>query len=88
VVNDPAAAETVREVATDLFGPDEVFQSPPLAASEDFAYFLEKVPGAFMLLGAGNQEKGITAPHHSPEFDIDETALPRGAALLAALGLR
>jgi len=88
VVNDPAAAEVVRNVATDLFGPDDVFQSPPLAASEDFAYFLEKVPGAFMLLGAGNQKKGVTAPHHSPEFDIDETALPRGAALLAALALR
>jgi len=88
VVNDPAAAETVRKVATGLFGPDDVFDTPPLAASEDFAYFLEKTPGAFMLLGAGNKEKGITAPHHSPEFDIDEAALPRGAALLAALALR
>ena len=33
----------------------------------------------FILVGAGNQERGITAPHHSPEFDIDESVLPRGA---------
>lgn len=88
VVNDPVAAETVRKVATGLFGTEEVFETPPLAASEDFAYFLEKTPGAFMLLGAGNEDMGITAPHHSPEFDIDEAALPRGAAMLAALALQ
>ncbi len=87
VVNDAGAAESVRRTAAGLFGEGELFETPPLAASEDFAYFLEKVPGAFILLGAGNQEKGISAPHHSPGFDIDEAALPRGAALLAALAL-
>ena len=58
-----------------------------MAAAEDFAYFLQKVPGAFILIGAGNAERGITAPHHSPTFDIDESVLPRGAELLARLAL-
>ncbi|NIW35755.1 MAG: amidohydrolase, partial [Gemmatimonadetes bacterium] len=48
---------------------------------------LEERPGAFIFVGAGNEKKGITAPHHSPEFDIDESVLPRGAELLARLAL-
>ncbi len=87
VVNDAESANMVGSLAGRLFGKEQVFESPPLAASEDFAYFLQKVPGAFILLGAGNEERGITAPHHSPRFDIDESALPRGAELLAALAM-
>jgi amidohydrolase len=56
-------------------------------AAEDFAYFLEARPGAFAFIGAGNAAQGITAPHHSPAFDIDESALPIGAELLARLAL-
>ncbi len=87
VVNDAAAAARVDRVARALLGDERVFEPAPLAAAEDFAYFLERVPGAFAFLGAGNPERGITAPHHSPEFDIDESVLPVGAALLAALAL-
>ena len=39
---------------------------------EDFAYYIEKVPGAFFNLGVGNKAKGITAPLHNDKFDIDE----------------
>jgi amidohydrolase len=45
------------------------------------------VPGAFAFIGAGNVASGITAPHHSPRFDIDEAALPIGAELLASIAL-
>lgn len=86
-VNDPAAVDRVRDLAGAVFGPEGVVETPPLAAAEDFAYFLREVPGAFVLVGAGNAEAGITAPHHSPEFDIDERALPLGAALLASIAL-
>ena len=60
---------------------------PPVAAAEDFAYFLREVPGAFAFVGAGNAERGIVAPHHAPSFDIDESALPLGAELLARIAL-
>jgi amidohydrolase len=40
-----------------------------------------------MLVGARDEARGITAPHHSPSFDIDESVLPRGAELLARLAL-
>jgi len=87
VVNDPQAVQRVREAAAPVFGAENVHEPAPMAASEDFAYYLNKLPGAFILVGAGNAERGITAQHHSPEFDIDESVLPRGAELLARLAL-
>jgi amidohydrolase len=88
VVNDLPATARAREIAIEVVGEENVAEHPPMAASEDFAYFLREVPGTFIFLGAGNEERGITAPHHSAEFDIDESALPRGAELLARLALR
>ena len=86
-VNHAEAVGAVRAAATDVVGAENVVETAPQAAAEDFSYFLEKRPGAFVLVGAGNAERGITAPHHSPEFDIDESVLPRGAELLARLAL-
>ena len=72
-------------LAAEVVGAERVHVTPPLTAAEDFSYFLRERPGAFILLGAGNAERGITAPHHSPAFDIDESALPLGAELLVRL---
>jgi amidohydrolase len=87
VVNDARAVERVRTAGALVFGEANVLEAAPMAAAEDFAYFLERLPGAFAFVGAGNVEKGITAPHHSPRFDIDEAVLPRGAELLARLAI-
>jgi amidohydrolase len=51
---------------------------PPQLVSEDFAYLSERVPGCIFGLGAGNVNKGIIAPPHSPRFDIDEDCLVVG----------
>ncbi|RCX23045.1 amidohydrolase [Fontibacillus phaseoli] len=59
--------------------------SPKIMPAEDFAYYLRKVPGCFMLVGAGNPEKGILYPHHHPKFDIDEQSMLHAAALLIAM---
>ncbi len=77
----------VRSAAAVVFGAENVIEPPPMAPAEDFSYFLRERPGAFVLVGAGNESRGITAPHHSPRFDIDESVLPRGAELLARLAL-
>lgn len=87
VVNDAGAVERVRRHAVAVVGAERVHEPPPKAAAEDFAYFLEKVPGAFVFIGAGNAARGITAPHHASAFDIDEAALPIGTELLARIGL-
>jgi amidohydrolase len=88
VVNEPAAVEAVREEARRVVGEAGLMEPAPMPASEDFAFFLREVPGAFFFVGAGNEEKGIDAPHHSPRFDIDEDALGVGVELLARLALR
>jgi hippurate hydrolase len=51
--------------------------------AEDFAYFLEKVPGAFVWLGVGEDVPGL----HTPQFAFGEKILSCGSALLAALAL-
>lgn len=48
---------------------------------EDFAYFAEKVQGAYYKLGCRNKQKGIIHGAHYSLFDIDEECLPIGAAL-------
>lgn len=60
-----------------------IIKEKPSMGVEDFAYFLEKVPGAFFYLGTRNEEKQIIHPAHSSLFDIDEDALPLGAAIHA-----
>jgi hippurate hydrolase len=50
--------------------------------AEDFAFFLEKVPGAFIWLGVGD-----VSNLHTPQFSFEEEILPQGAALLVALAL-
>jgi len=83
-VNDEDAAARALSVADDLFGGDSVLELPnPSMGGEDFAYFLEKVPGAFIWLGVGEDASGL----HTSRFAFDEDILPRGAALLAALAL-
>lgn len=50
--------------------------------SEDMAYFLDKIPGAFIFVGSSNEQQGKIFPHHHPRFDIDEDCLPAACALL------
>jgi amidohydrolase len=50
-------------------------------AGDDFAYYLEKAPGAYGFLGCG-PESGIIYSGHSPKFDINERALPLGTMIL------
>lgn len=84
LVNDPAMAEIVRRHARRLVGDSRVVSDFRLMGAEDAALFLQAVPGAFVFVGAGNPDKGITEPHHSPRFQIDEDALPLAMALLTA----
>jgi len=83
-VNDEGAAGRALGVAERLFGGESVLELPdPSMGAEDFAFFLEKVPGAFVWLGVGEDVSGL----HTPQFAFDEEILPRGSALLAALAL-
>lgn len=56
--------------------------SAQIMPAEDFAYYLQEIPGCFILVGAGNEDKGIVYPHHHPKFDIDEDAMLHAAGLM------
>jgi amidohydrolase len=84
LVNDATSVELVSRVAAREFGADRVRTIPPVMGGEDFAYYLQHVPGAFAMLGIGG---GGPHPHHSARFDIDENVLPTGVRLMTAVAL-
>ncbi len=81
-INDPAAAARARQLAVALAGPEVLAAYRPLMVGEDMAYYLEQVPGAMGLLGVSGGKR-TAYPHHHGKFDLDESALPFGAVLLA-----
>ena len=87
-VNDPAIAALMRQVAAELVGSAHVRSDYRTMGAEDCAHFLRAAPGAYVFIGAGNKSKGITEPHHSPRFQIDEDALLNGVVLMTAGALR
>jgi IAA-amino acid hydrolase len=52
--------------------------------AEDFAYFAERVPGVVGRLGIRNEALGSIHSGHSPQFRLDEDAIPTGIATLVA----
>ena len=63
---------------------DAVVESKPHMGGEDFAYYLEKVPGTFFFTGARPDDP---YPHHHPKFDIDENAMLIAAKTLGAAAI-
>ncbi len=82
VVNDPVLAEICQQTVGGLFPGWEIDTTYRTMLSEDCAFFLQKVPGCFMLIGSANAEKGLIEPHHSSRFDFDEEVLTEASALL------
>ncbi|WP_407542384.1 M20 family metallopeptidase (plasmid) [Deinococcus radiomollis] len=81
-INDPAITEVLRQVVRDTVGEQALVEATPTMGGEDFSAYLSQAPGAFVFIGAGNAQKGITAPHHHPHFMIDEDALQVGVQVL------
>ncbi len=79
-LNDAAALDALIRSARSLLGPDCVADDRGLGlGGEDFTYFAQKAPGAMLYLGARVEGHG---EWHTPTFDVDERALPIGAAIL------
>ena len=77
--------EKCAAVARDLLGEEAVdTNQPPIMASEDFAFMLNEVPGAFVNLGNGVEGSGAV-PVHNPGYDFNDEALSYGASYWAKL---
>lgn len=84
-VNDERIYAHARRVGESLLGKDNVHESLPTMAAEDFSFFSQRMPSALFWLGIKNQTLGPGYPLHSPHFFLDEQALPIGAAFHASV---
>ncbi len=86
-VNDDFCTRLAEKSIDTIFGREKRTQLSPITGAEDFAFYLQQVPGVFVFLGGGNKEKGFAFAQHHESFDIDEDALELGAALYAQYAL-
>ena len=87
LINDEQMAEHMKSVAMEVVGVSNVIPYSSMA-SEDFSEFTARVPGVFLFLGTGNEEKETHYPHHNPRFNIDESVLPLGVELFVRGSLK
>lgn len=81
LVNTKEVTDRLIESAKKLF-PDKIkMQEKPVMGGEDFAWYLEEVPGAFVFLQNPMEIEGRTWPHHNCRFALDESAFKNGVAL-------
>lgn len=83
-INHPEAAALAQAAADDLLGSGAAGPEAPSYGGEDFSFFLEKTPGAFLFFGTGGAPGG-NHPLHSPNFTINEEAIPIGLEFWARL---
>lgn len=83
--NEPLTAIAVQKAA-ELLGASNILETEMRMGAEDFGYYTLQVPGCFFRLGVMNEAKGITSGVHTPTFNIDESAIETGMAMMAWLG--
>lgn len=81
IINHEKETLFVRDIAQDIC---DVFEMEPTMGGEDFSYYLEEKPGTFFYTGAAPKNY---APHHHPEFDIDEKGMLIAAKVLLSTAL-
>ncbi len=86
LMNDRKVTALAKQAAEKIFGAAHVVEVPRVLLGEDFTSFSHVVPATFVSLGVAAENKE-NFPLHHPRFDIDEEALPLGAAFLAQAAL-
>ena len=85
--HEPCVTNVVSK-ARGLVGEENlIFPVPPILGGEDFGCYSQEIPACFVMVGAGNAEKGIVNMCHHPQFDIDEACMIYGMALLTSLAM-
>ena len=84
LINDMKMAKLAREAIAKLYSKKAIFEiKSPVMGGEDFAYFAQEVPGALLRVGIRNPKKKAVYPWHHPQFNVDESAIEIGTAVLA-----
>jgi amidohydrolase len=83
-INDSRAISLVRDAAGAALGQENcVEMESPTMGGEDFSFFLDRIPGAYFMLGLGD-----SFPLHNPSFDFDDRAIPIGVKVMTSVALR
>ncbi len=87
--NDPRMTDFVIQTGTKLFGEQNITQfDVPYMGAEDFSYYLQKAPGAFVCLGVNPNPDAPYPPLHSPKFNFGDAPIPIAIRLMSNLALR
>ncbi|MFP3255818.1 MAG: amidohydrolase [Thermoplasmata archaeon] len=87
LINDKDVTEIVRSNLENLIGKEKVVEAKQTMGGEDFAYYLQKVPGTFLLLGVYNEKLGYVNSVHTSRFNLNESILPFGSAIFVSAAL-
>jgi amidohydrolase len=85
IVNDARATKAVCSTVAAMFGKAALKKVGPKMGAEDFSEYLKLARGCFASIGTGNAGKRTNVPHHNPKFNVDESVLWMGTALMATL---
>lgn len=79
-INSPDAADKIADACVTILGQENVIRNrAAFPFTDDFAFFLKAVPGAYIFLGQDS------AMCHNPAYDFDDALLPRAAAIFITL---
>ncbi len=87
LINSPNISELVLKTAQQLFPSHTIDSEYQVMVSDDMAYFLEKVPGCYILIGSSDPKIGLTEHHHNPKFNFSETAMKTAVELLTEFAM-
>lgn len=81
-INDERVVNTLVDLIKTHCGEEVPIPVEPIMPAEDFAYYLQKVPGCFYFLGTGNPDKNCTYDLHNPKFRLDEDVIALGISVM------
>ena len=85
--NDAELGKRMLPSLARVAGHQNVVEIEPIMGGEDFGHYAQQIPGFFVALGARDPSAAVTAYPHTPQFVLDEAALPVGVRLLASLAI-
>jgi metal-dependent amidase/aminoacylase/carboxypeptidase family protein len=86
-VNEAVSTAMIEAAADRVLGPDSITDAPQSLGGEDFAWYLESIPGALARLGTRTPGSSEDFDIHQPKFNVDERAIGIGVRLMVATAL-
>src|SRR5215469_5421350 len=86
-VNDAVSTAMIAAATDRVLGPDALAAAPQSLGGEDFAWYLESIPGSLFRLGTRRPGSGDEFDIHQPMFDVDERCIGVGIKVMSAIAM-